>query len=226
MSIINIGLLLIAGLDLGMALVIWQINKKNKINISLALTLFLIGTWSLGVGMFKEAQELQTAWFWMHFLNTSGSLMVLAFFLFSVYFPYQQIKLELRHKLIIFISLILLLIIVYTPRLWVSEVILSTHNNDYINNRIGNSLFAFIFYFFLVFSYVNLFKKYKSSEGFAKIQLKYIMVGSLIIAIFGSFFGIIMQLATTKSGPEQIAPYFSLFFVLDLIYFGFFYKRN
>ncbi|MBN1779034.1 MAG: hypothetical protein JW816_02340 [Candidatus Buchananbacteria bacterium] len=45
MSLINLGLVLIVGLNFGLAFLIWSINKKNKISISFSLPMIVILAW-------------------------------------------------------------------------------------------------------------------------------------------------------------------------------------
>lgn len=84
----NIGLLVITGLDLGLAFLIWLKNPKHKINIFLSVAIFFLAIWTLGTSMFREAQMIATAVFWGKILNLGGILLVPSFFYFSIYFPY------------------------------------------------------------------------------------------------------------------------------------------
>src|SRR3989338_388236 len=138
MSLINIGLIFVAGLDLGMAFLMWLRNPKNKINISFAVAIFFLATWTLGVAMFGEAATMKSAWFWVWIQNFAGGLMVIPFFIFSIYFPYQNFVLKNWHKFLIFLSIGALAINVFVPGIWIKVIYLQPHNNDYLINRWGH----------------------------------------------------------------------------------------
>ena len=226
MSWTNIGLIFVAGLDLGMAVLMWLRNPRNKINISFAIAIFFLATWTFGVAMFREVNTLNSAWFWTWVQNGSGALMVVPFFIFSIYFPYQNFVLKTWHKILIFISIVIVLLFVFIPGAWVRVIFLRPHDNYYNLNRWGIGYFALHFYFYLGFAFVNLIKKYLSSSGFIKDQLKYIIFGCSIISFFGSIFGVIIPLISARLGPYWFGPYFSVFMIIFLVYFGFYYNKS
>ena len=226
MAIQNLGLIFVAGLDLGVALLIWLKNPRNRINIWLAISILFLGIWTLAVGMFKEAGTIDGAWFWTIVQNGSGAIMVVPFFIFSVYFPYQHFYFKAWHKWLMVFSLIIMLVIVCTPGAWTQKIILNPHDNDYETNRWGLGYFGLHFYFYIIFAYVNLIKKYLKSFGVIRDQLKYIIVGTGIISFFGSIFGIVIPLYLAGLGPHWIGPYFAVFMIIVLIYFGFFWRAK
>ena len=118
MNYINIGLIFIAGLNVGLALLILQRNPKNKINISFALTALLVGMWTLGAAMFREAETELTARMWTWVQNGPGSLVVITLLLFSIYFPYQSKRITILYKVLIWISVLAVLFVVFMPGVW------------------------------------------------------------------------------------------------------------
>jgi len=53
---------------------------------------------------------------------------------------------------------------------------------------VGLGYFGLQFYFYIIFAFYNLTKKYLQASGFTREQLKYILVGCIVIAFFGSIF--------------------------------------
>jgi superfamily I DNA and RNA helicase len=86
----NLGLIFIAGLNIGLASLVWLRNPKNKINITFFATVLLVATWTLGMAFFRESKTEQLAWFGTWLQNGSGAMLVIPFFLLSIYFPYQN----------------------------------------------------------------------------------------------------------------------------------------
>lgn len=210
-----------AGLNIGMAILILIRNPKNKINITFFLAVLMLAGWIFGVAMFREASTEISAWLWTWMQNGMGAFLVVPFFLFSLYFPYQNVVLKTWHKLLIILSLVVISIVVVTPGLWVSKIHLIPHNNDYELNMIGLVYFNLHFFFYLGFAFYNLIKKYLSSEGIFKKQLLYLIWATGIMSFFGSLFSSIYPLVTQTLGPYWVASYFSLPMILVLTHFIF-----
>ena len=168
MSPINIGLIFVAVLNLGMALLIWLRNPKNKINISFALTIFFLATWTFSISVFREATTVLGAWIWTWVQNGSGALVVIPFFLFTNYFPHQGFRFTLLHKFVIGISISVVLWVVITPGLWTEQIVLMPYANDYYNNRWGLGYFTIHFYTYLIYSFYLLYNKFYNSSGFTR----------------------------------------------------------
>jgi len=225
MSLINLGLIFVAGLDLGFAILIYFLNPKNKINISLALTVFFLATWTFSMGMFRNASTELSAILWTWIQNESGSLLVIPFFFFSLYFPYQKMILKKWQIVTILMSIIIITLVVVISNAWASKIYLNPPNNDYLINFWGIAYFNLHFYVYLALSFYILLKKYRENEGFIKKQLKYLIVASGIIAIFGGIFGAIIPLVLLHSaGPYWIGPYFAVPTVIILL--RFIYKKD
>lgn len=221
---INLSLIFIAGLNVGMGLLIFLRNPKNKINISFSITILMLAGWIFGVSMFREATTETAAWIWSWIQNGMGSFLVVPFFLFSLYFPYQNFVLKLWHKILIALSLVVVTYVVVMPGVWVVKINLHPHANDYVLNMVGLAYFNLHFFFYLVFTFYNLIKKYIASEGIFKSQLRYLIWGTGIMAFFGSIFSSIYPLVTQTLGPYWIASYFSLPMIVVLSYLIF--KKN
>ena len=156
----NISLILVAGLNVGMALLIWLRNPKNKINITFALSVFSIGGWSLGEAMFREAPTVLKAHLWSLADHGFGPLVVIFFFLFTLYFPYQHKKLNLSFKLLILFSIVIAYLIILSPKLYLTSIILQPPNNDFILHPIGRTYYALFFLVYLP-SFIMLFYSIK-----------------------------------------------------------------
>lgn len=222
----NIGLILVAGFDLGLSLLIWLKNPKNKINISLAVAIVFLAVWTLGSGLMREAQDTWSAMFWGKFLNVGGITLIIPFFFFTLYFPYQSYVLSVRAKALIFLSMVSVLVILFYPNWYLLDegITLSPHSNNYHFNH-GYKIFVVYFLFYIIWAYVNLYKKYRTSQGYVRFQLKYILAGTGIISFFGTIFGTIAPLFT-EGKYFWIGPYFALPMIVILTYFVFYYKAK
>lgn len=218
---VNLGLIFVAGLNISLALLIWLRNPKNKINITFAVTVFLVGTWTLGMALFREAQTVQTAWIWTWVQNGSGAILVIPFFFLSIYFPYQSKILKSWQILLIGISIVVMLLITIVPGIWVKEIILRPSDNTYELGRLGIIYFNIHFYFYVILAFYTLFQKYKISQGFIKTQLTYMMTAAAIIGFFSSNFAVLFPLIFNQLGPYWLGPYSSLPMIIILTWFIF-----
>jgi len=220
MHYINLGLIFVAGLDVGLAALIYWRNKRSKINISFALGVLFLALWTLGVAMFREATTQPVALFWTWIQNGFGSYLVIPFFCFSLYFPYQNYVLKKWQIFLIVVSTVIMTLIVIIPGFWIRTINLVPFNNDYDLNFWGIVYFNLYFYFYSIFGFVNLFKKYFSANGFAKVQLSYIISALGVVALVGSIFAVFIPLLVLHSvGPYWIGPYFSLPMIAIIIHF-------
>ena len=219
---VNTSLIFVAGLNVGLALLVWLRNPRNKINITFALSVFLLAAWTLGIAMFRGAETEQAALVWTWIQNGAGSLVVVSFFLFSVYFPYQKALLKRWQIILISISIIIVLGVVVGSNAWVEEIRLKSFDNDYLINFWGVAYFNFHFYLYLILAFRNLFKKYKGSQEFVRKQLFFVILFTGIIALFGGIFGAFIPLVMlSTAGPYYLGPYFSLPMLVFLSWFMF-----
>jgi len=224
MSLINIGLIFVAGLDLGLAILILLLNPKNKINIYLALTVLFLSSWTFGMAMFRNASSEHWALIWTWMQNGSGSLIVVALFFLSAYFPYQSVVLKKWQIALIGLSIIMMMAVVVIPGAWVKKIILNSPDNEYELSRFGLIYFNLHFFFYLFASFRNFIKKYRANQGFIRKQLSYFLISAGIIAIFGSIFAAFIPLVLGELGPYWIGPFFAVPTVLILL--RFIYKSN
>jgi hypothetical protein len=220
MHYINLGLIFVAGLDLGLAVLVYSLNPKNKINIYFALGVLFIAIWTLGMAMFREAKTETAAIAWTWVQNGFGSYIVIPFFFFSIYFPYQHYVLKKWQKLFIAASIVVISLVVVIPGAWTKTIRLAPSNDDYKLNFWGILYFNVYFYFYYILGFYNLFKKYFKSGGFAKIQLSYIIAGLAAVSLVSSIFAVFIPLLILHSvGPYWIGPYFSLPIIAIIIHF-------
>ena len=188
---INIGAILLSGLDIGLAFLIWTRNYKNKINILFSLSVLCVAVWTFGEAMFREAPDLLSARFWAHLENFFGSLVVVFFFLFSVYFPYQNFRFNNFYKLLVALSVAIHFIIIFTPGLYINEIVLDKPFNNFILHPIGRTYYTIYFIIYLSLAFYLLISKFIKSQGILKKNLLTVLIATGILAFFGTLFGII-----------------------------------
>jgi hypothetical protein len=221
MSLINLGLVFVAGVDLGMCFLILFLNPRNKINLFISLTTFALAGWTFGMGMFRSAGIEWQAWVWTWVQNGFGSLIPVFLFFVSIYFPYKSVVLKSWQLAAIFLSLVWMFIVVLIPGFWIKSIIMNVPNNSYQMNRLGIGYFNLHFYFYLVLAYIIFYKKFIVSSGILRTQLTYFIFSTIIVAVMGSIFGAIIPLLYNNLGLYWIGPYFAVPTMLILLSFIF-----
>ena len=89
----------------------------------------------------------------------------------------------------------------------------------------GNLIYILYFLAYLVWAYIILFKKYKSSEGVNKKSLSLVTVCTLISFLFGLTFDLILPLLGNYR-LIWIGPYFTLITLAYLVYIIFYRERS
>lgn len=209
-----------------MALLIWLRDPKNKINIALGLAILFLAEWTFGSGMFRESKNIEAAIFWVKVVEFGGISLIIPFFMFSYYYPFQKTIFSKKKLFYIFLSWFIVLLFLFTPNLYFFNdgITINPPKNNYIFNY-GYNVFVMYFLFYISWAYINLFKKYKESHGFIRTQLSYIIIGTGIISLFGTFFGVITTLFFDAK-YFWIGSYFSVPMIIILIYFAFYYKAK
>ena len=200
-----------------MALLIWLRNPKHKINILFALAVLSTGLWSMAEAMFREAPTRDLAFLWAKLENTLGSLIIIFFFLFTIYFPYQSKRFNFAAKTLIVVSVVVLYLMIWL-KLHVVGVILQEPNNDFILSGWGRTYYTLFMMVYLGIAYYLLLVKYFIVEGIFRKTLFNVLFATGIFASFGSVFGVIFPLIYGRNNPWH-APVFSLPMIVILAWF-------
>jgi len=217
MSLENIILILVAGLNFGLALEVWLINPKNKINIYFALSSLFFGLWSLFEGLAREAQTASLAYLFARGDNGCSLLVVVFFFLFAFYFPYPIKKLGYLSVTLIIATTLFMEYVMWFTDWHLNEIILIPHNNDYTLSLFGRILFACFMFYYTFAAFYLLLKKYFKGLDFAKNILS-VLIATGIVGVFCTFFGVIIPLLFGRNNP-WFAPLFSIPMVIIIAWF-------
>lgn len=203
----NVGLLVVAGFDVGVALLVWWINPRNRINKAFALNHFLLSGWALSIANFREASIMEPALAWATLQNVFSSTALIPFFFFALYFPHQRFLLRLWHKVFIFFSLVFIIVLAVVPGLWINGIDLKPPDNEFSVHFWGHLYFSIYFFAYVSFGSFSLARKYFINQGFAIPQISHILVGFGVLILFASSVGVVSSLVTLRSGLLWLVPY-------------------
>jgi len=214
----NLKLLILvsAGINLILSLILFWQSKKNKANFSFALFAFFIAIWSICFYFYFNPIVFSHL-IWIKIVYLIAFPMIPAILYFSFYFPQAKIKSFLLPGITYTVCTLPLIWLLLFTDLWVKEIIIYPWGPQTVT---GNGYFLFFlfvgFWGFLIF--YNLAKSYFSSSGIVKTQLKFIFFGIFLFGIFSVIADIILPLIVGTSRYFWLSPIFSLFIVSSATY--------
>ncbi|MBU1148653.1 hypothetical protein KKI23_01040 [Patescibacteria group bacterium] len=199
-------------LEIVLALYVYLRNRKNEINVSFALFVFGGFLYALASALFLSMDE-GVALFWGKMSYLGGTLAAVFFLYFSLTFPFKKLAISWLHKIAFFLPIILFTILIFSTDTFTTSFF-EENNLRYLKLGPSYDLFVIFFVCYWIWALVNLFNKYKVSDGIHRWQLKYFLWGAVITSIIIVVFDLFLPLFDIRQ--------FSIFAPeLILIWFGF-----
>ncbi len=215
MEIKNILLFIVAIITAYLSLFIIR-GKKTYSNSVFSIFILSVGLWAFGVSFFYIVSSIDNALFYLKFYYVAAAAIPISFLLFSLSFPREK-TVNLKVKIISVLSFITLsLFIALYPDFIVKEIFLGNPKNVSLNS-VGYACFFAYFLIALFIAYANLIYSYiKETDKAYKVQLKVLIIGTLIPYLFGMLFNLILPIYTYSY--IWIGPLFGLVVVLVVLY--------
>jgi len=189
----DVGLHLAAFLNFLLGIFVLCKNTRSSRHISLFLLSCSVGLWTLEVDYFLLTPSIKLAYFWIHAVAVTISLISISFYHLVLTFQYEKISLY-KNKLLLAYSLpIAILVGSFIPHFYIKDIIVHPWGKENILG-IGFYMVYFIYGFYMVFAFINLLISFKISVGRKKNQIKYIIYSTIFAAIWGTFFNWILVL--------------------------------
>lgn len=170
-----------------LALLILAHNSRSRVNQAFAALIFFIGFWLTSSLFVDLSLNLTGIFFWAQISLVWVAIIPAIWVYFSYIFPREQ-KIGLIQKaLIIFPPLVFF--ILSPTKLNVKDLyILEDGTREIARGPLGSFVFAY-FLFCVFWSFFRLWKNYRKSRKFVRIQIKYIFIGmatSTFLAALGA----------------------------------------
>ncbi len=186
-------LIVITVLNLALAIFVYSKNRRSSINLSFGLIALSVSAWALTNGVFQATEDLGIA-FIIAILSYIAAVMIAAsFFWFSLVFPEETSGSVNLKKRALIVSLPAMIGLILVPD-FVTEAVTFTGYGKSIVTGPGLYLFALYVIALFAMSFISLIKKYRTSTGRYKAQLKYVFAGTFLSVIGGVFFNLILPL--------------------------------
>ena len=192
MDIRDVILLIATLINLGFASTIVFRNPYSHINISYGLSVISAALWTLGIALFRLSGP-EYAIPLARFYYISAALIATYFIFFGIHFPNKDdTKHPWWHYALLHMPAVIIAYLVFTIN-FISGFSVESWGK---NITLGP---AYIFYvvFWVVYmgvAFVIMLSRYKSAQAVEKLQLKFVLFGTLVAAIGGSLFNLFLPL--------------------------------
>lgn len=184
-------LIISALINIFLGILIYSKSKKGLSNILFSFITFFVGLWSIGLLFFIHAQSLSQAFVWVKFYYIAASFIASVFLHFCLVFLNKK---KLNHFLVslLYFFPILLIFVFLFDNFLIKDIRIIHEEKDVTLNLPYYSIYGAWYVIMMGMSFVVLFKKYFRSIEIEKIQIKYILSGTLTSALVGMYFNLIL----------------------------------
>ncbi len=192
MSLINASLIIIGIFTFLLAAIVFWRNHQSIINKSLTLFLSSVGLWSFAISFFQITKDLQFLYLWSTLIYISVIFVPSLFVLFA-YALTQKKSPPSKQLLLITLAPLLFVALLLLPGVWIKQIqILPTEK---IITLGPVYLFWMVYYLaFIIWGFLLVWKKFHSSKGIVKLQMRLVLIGLLFPSIGAIIPNIILPL--------------------------------
>ena len=176
-------ILLVVGL-IELFLGIWLLIKyqRSAINTGYSVFVFSVASWVLSnAGLYLSEHLNNGSWLFLFNQLTwlTGVILTCAFLIFSFVFPFSQKPIKKWAWWLFLIPLALFTFLIFFTDNFQTNIIMAENSQRYV---MGNLFYSFpvFFFFYWIWSIVNLAKKYQVADGIHKWQIKYLLIGIIV----------------------------------------------
>ena len=220
-ELVNFFLLLTLLLNLVLAVGIYLKGRSLVANKLFALLLIFISLWITGMLFFRISVDARYLSFWLNSYYFFAALVAFTFYFFCRGFKYKYRKVHIYEQFAHFSLLVIFLAVGH--RGVVTEIIYRVDGNHMVTfNLFVYTLYICFFICYVATGFGNLLTKFHQSSGHLKQLIGIVLVATLIAALAGVVFDLLVPLYTYSY--IWIGPYFTSAMVMIIARFVFFKK--
>ncbi|HEY5648733.1 MAG TPA: GAF domain-containing protein [Nitrospiria bacterium] len=179
-------------LNILLAVVILFRGKQNRINYSFGLLLICVALWAFGNAMFRVAATAPEALLWSRILYWSAAMIPSTFFFFARVFPQETGRTGFAPTLAIFSFPLALAVLLPTGGFLVTGVEFLPGGTEPVLDPFHYLIYTAWFVILLGWGFLHLRQKYDRFEGLPKLQIRYVLMGTLPSALLGAAFNLVL----------------------------------
>lgn len=178
--------------NLSLGLLVWLRGVKHQTRLVFIVFSVAIALWSFGLAMFFLNTDQFIALLWAKTLYFAGSLIALSLCYFSFVFPNFYLHKSLKQ--LISWTLIITSILVFGFTLGTDLVLNGVIEGGNKGVIFGSGYLFWVTHFsvLMLIAFINLAIQFKKSNKLEQLQVKYILIGTLSAAIFGSATNVVL----------------------------------
>jgi signal transduction histidine kinase len=177
--------------NLALGIIVWLRNRKSERHIVFIVFASSIALWSFGLAMFYFTPDKDIALLWAKILYFAGSMVGVSLCYFSFIFPTYLLPTQLKRiRFILIVPSIFVFVITLTTNYVLNGIIAEQYKG--LTYGIGYVIWFIHFTFFMFLSFINLFTHLRKSVGIQRLQVKYILIGTLSAALFTAITNLIL----------------------------------
>ena len=198
-----------------LALLVLANNRSSSINQTFAALVFFIGFWLASSLFIDLSLDLTGIHFWSQMSITWLGIIPAIWVYFTYVFPTRR-KLSKLKQLFIVIPPLTFLVLSPTKLNVISVKILENGTREILHGSLYLAAYAY-FFIFILWGFIRVLRRYYKSRGVTKIQLKYILIGSLCSATL-AIIGTITSPVLDAEAATNISSLTILFFLIFSVY--------
>ncbi|HEY5594489.1 MAG TPA: ATP-binding protein [Nitrospiria bacterium] len=207
-----------AALNLALSLIVYTRGGKNPITRSYAAAVFSVAAWSFGHGMYALADN-PFSLFWFYFTYVAGAFIAFYFFHFARIFPNpnHSSPMLLPAKLLSIGFPILVFAGLFVPQLLIQSFTQTASGTQVVFVRSSYLFYTIGFSLLMGWGFLHLLTRYRESTGRERMQIRYVVAGTGVAAVFGSYFNLWLPWIG-NTNLMWLGPQFSLFMIAFIFY--------
>lgn len=168
-------------------------NNKGTSNRLFFGVILGITAWCLSMFAFRGFVDKKLVILSAQALYASAAFIPFLFLFFSFSFPLELKKFKHSEKLILSLPFLLAVFLSMSPRGLIQDVrFLPGQENELLFNSTLHVIYAFYIVSYFSWAYINLYQTYKNTEGVARAQMKFVILGTLISTLIGVFTNLLL----------------------------------
>ena len=207
-----------AALNLALALIVYSKGGKDSFTRSYAAAVFSVAMWAFGHGMYNLPDH-HSSLFWFYFTYVAGAFIAGHFFRFATVFPDRHARPSSSLPALLlsngFPSLVLAGLI--SPQILVQSVTPMDSGTQVVFAKPIYILYSIGFSMLMGWGFLHLFTRYGQSTGRQKMQIRYVVAGTGVATVFGSYFNLWLPWIGNTS-LMWLGPHFSVLMIGFIAY--------
>lgn len=194
MSLANIFLIIVAGMHLGLSVVVLLRNPRDRVNILFSISILFLALWVLATAIFRSENSIDSAYLAYRLKIVFGLMIAWSFQIFTLFFPWHETKRwqKLNQLFLAAIVLASLLVIVFFSTQVIRQIVIQPGDNLAFVNKYFWILYSFSFILNFFVAIARLAIKWRKQEGFLKFQLQSVALSVTVPLSFAVIVNIIL----------------------------------